>query len=597
LLRILMFSRKLIQNEVLTFFFDIEKAYDTVSRNQVLKHLAEMGVRGNMFRYAEEFLKDRRFRVKISDQLSGEAVQEEGVPQGLSFSVQVFKVAMDQIQKFVGDCEMFLFADDIAFVFVLKGKKLPETRRKQIQKNLDELVRWAQSFGMKLSDKKSKIVKFTKRKSPIVLPSFKIGDKNISQVSETKFLGVIFDEKLTFRSHIDSTVEKASKDISILKFLGSNKLGVCRNSLLHVLNSKIRSKLEYGEMIMRNASQGQLRKLDVVYNRGLRVCLGAYRTTPVKSLYGEAGVLTLDARRRMSAQKFLVKVLGQRQHFLADALKKPLKRLNAAQLRRKNNKESNLRETYTELENRGVAEVKSTANHLSTPLWMKSNIKFDLDLHRKNGTVQTKDALPPEEWQDYARKKLEQYKNFTIRFTDGSKIEDQTGFAVVSKNGLIYSSRLANNTSVYTAEQMGIYHAASEPTSGNKVAIFTDSLSSILALMSRDDSNLSTLLFLNLMEELKKEIVLIWIPSHMGIPGNDRADREAKLAAESHIVFDPVYHVKDALNIIERCETDAAVQMWYSRHKFNIIKQSLAVPAKMKDVINFLKMISLYELM
>lgn len=172
-----------------------------------------------------------------------------------------------------------------------------------------------------------------------------------------------------------------------------------------------------------------------------------------------------------------------------------------------------------------------------------------------------------------ARKKLKQYKDFTIRFTDGSKIEEKTGYAVVSVNGLICSSRLADHTSVYTAEQMGVLHAARDPTSRSKVAIFTDSISTILALMSRDDKNPSTLHLINLLEELKKEIVLIWIPSHQGISGNERADKEAKLAAESQIVFDPTYQVKDALNIIERCETDAAIQMWsLTEDKHNFLR-------------------------
>jgi len=147
------------------------------------------------------------------------------------------------------------------------------------------------------------MLKFTRRKTALTLPDFKIENKKISQVSEAKFVGVIFDQRLTFRSHIDETVKKASKDLGILKFLGSNRMGVCRDNLLHVLNSKVRSKLEYGGVIMRNCSKGQLKKLDVVYNRGLRICLGAFRTTPVQSLYSEASVPTLESRRRFRSNK------------------------------------------------------------------------------------------------------------------------------------------------------------------------------------------------------------------------------------------------------------------------------------------------------
>lgn len=546
-------------NEVLAFFFDVEKAYDSVSRVKLLECLTKIGIDGKMFRYAEEFLRDRTFQVKIGDAISESAEQEEGVPQGLSFSVQIFKVAMDQIRKFVKESESFLYADDISLAYVLKGRKVTEKMRKEIQKNLDGLVEWGKSFGLNLSHRKSKIVKFTKRtkKRKIALPKFKLGKKDIKQVKEAKFLGVVFDEKLTFRTHIDETVHKASKDIGIIKFLGSKKMGVCRDHLLTILNSKVRSKLEYGGMIMRNASKGQLRKLDVVYNKGLRACLGAFPTTPVLSLYNEAAVLTLEDRRDVAAKKFVIKVLGQEEHFLRDAIERDPPTLSLAQSRRVNNKESMLRTTYQSLESENLNVIANTTTFLAVPKWEENNVTIDVSLHERFNRNDNVD------WLEETRKLEEKYAEYEHRYTDGSKIEEKVGMAVTTKTDQVRIQRLPDNTSIYSAEQIAIHHAASDQTvQGDKVAIFIDSLSALLALLKKDVNNNSTLLFLNELYKIDREIVLIWIPSHKGIPGNEIADKAAKEAAEIEEQPEDDFTVQDAIRIMKKKTDQRRQQQW-----------------------------------
>jgi ribonuclease HI len=510
---------------------EVEKAYDTVSRVKLLETLEEIGVEGRLFEYAVDFLTNRQFRVKIGEDTSEVAVQENGVPQGLSFSVQLFKVAMDRLRKFldVEGCETFLYVDDIAMAFVLKGTYVSETRKRLIQRCVDSVIRWAASFGMRLSHKKSKVVRFTKRQNStkILIPTFMIGNHEIGQLKEHKFLGVVFDEKLSFIQQINSVVKSASKDLGILRYLGSDRRGIRRDRLLMVLNSKVRAKIEYGGIILRNVPKGHLRKLDVVYNKGLRICLGAYPMTPVVSLYSEAAVPTISSRRQELAMRFLIKVLGQQQHYLLDAIEKVPKRWNARQARRKNNPESTLRQVFDQLEVEQLTSIAKTQAFQVIPFWTESLVKVDTLLHDM-----PRASRSPLEWQIEVRAMEHQYRNYIIRYTDGSKLEEGTGCGVVSKESSIFGAKLADETSIYAAEQTAIYHGASvDLDPDEKVAIFSDSLSSLEALKARDDNNSSTLLFMNRLEQLDREIVLVWIPAHMGVPGNEKADEEAKRGA------------------------------------------------------------------
>ena len=74
-------------------------------------------------------------------------------------------------------------------------------------------------------------------------------------------------------------------------------------------------------------------------------------------------------------------------------------------------------------------------------------------------------------------------------------------------------------------------------TNHNKFIIFADSLSALTALKIKNVTDPLTTQVLNRVYHLSrsKEIIFRWIPSHLGIPGNDRADSEAKKALKDSI--------------------------------------------------------------
>ena len=61
--------------------------------------------------------------------------------------------------------------------------------------------------------------------------------------------------------------------------------------------SLIRSKLDYGCIVYGAARTSYIKALDAIHHQGLRLCTGAYRTSPVHSLYVEANEPPLDLRR------------------------------------------------------------------------------------------------------------------------------------------------------------------------------------------------------------------------------------------------------------------------------------------------------------
>ena len=117
-------------------------------------------------------------------------------------------------------------------------------------------------------------------------------------------------------------------------------------------------------------------------------------------------------------------------------------------------------------------------------------------------------------------------------YTDGSKDNDRVGCGLIINN-LAIKQRLPSNASIFTAEVTAIDLALdtiAESDDGHFI-IFSDSLSVLLSLHNKKMDNPLILQLLQKLHYLScahKTIHLCWIPSHIGIRGNEAADMAAK---------------------------------------------------------------------
>ena len=93
--------------------------------------------------------------------------------------------------------------------------------------------------------------------------------------------------------------------------------------------------------------------------------------------------------------------------------------------------------------------------------------------------------------------------------------------------------RLPNEASIYSAETTAIDLAMNIIANhkASKFIIYTDSKSVLLALQNRDTSSPLITKLLNKLNTLSN-IIFTWIPSHIGIQGNEKADKAAKKALQ-----------------------------------------------------------------
>ena len=123
-----------------------------------------------------------------------------------------------------------------------------------------------------------------------------------------KFLGVIFDSKLTWNEHIRYVITRCSKRINLLRALTGTDWGANKKTLIMLYRSLIRSIIDYGSIAYDSASESSKRLLDQIQSKALRICCGAMIMTPVAALQVECGEVPLGLRRRELQLQYAVKL-------------------------------------------------------------------------------------------------------------------------------------------------------------------------------------------------------------------------------------------------------------------------------------------------
>ena len=414
------------KEHVVAVFFDLEKAYDTTWRYGILKDIHKLGLRGRLPTFIENFLADRTMQVRVGSSLSDYYEQEQGVPQGGVLSTTPFSIKINDIVKCLGnltDCS--LYVDD--FCICYRSKNMATIER-QLQQNLNKMENWATSNGFKFSKSKTQCVHFCQLRKQHDDPVLHLYGSPIPVVEESKFLGILFDRKLSFIPHIKYLKAKCLKALNLLKVLSHTSWGADRTTLLKLYRSLVRSKLDYGCIIYGSARKSYLQMLDPIHNQGLRLALGAFRTSPVASLYVEADEPSPYSRREKLSLQYAIRLAANPSN-PAHEVTFPPNYVDLYEQKPKAIKSFGIRISPL-LESANI-KPQNIEKHFTPniPAWCIKTPEILFELHSGK-----KSESNPHILKDDFRKMQSRYKNYQQIYTDGSKEDSKVGCAVLSDN-------------------------------------------------------------------------------------------------------------------------------------------------------------------
>ena len=246
--------------------------------------------------------------------------------------------------------------------------------------------------------------------------------------------------------------------------------------------------------------------------------MGAFRTSPVESLYAEANEPTLYVRKEKLSLQYATKLAANPLNSAFNCVFIPRYE------RFYNNKKRAIKPLGLRISS-ALAQAKINVDFIqpytlpTQEPWTLNPPKIILYLH-KNNKFEVDSSFFKSDFLEIRSK----YKNPISIYTDGSKQDEKVSRAVVFPN-VLDSIRLPDNNSIFTAEakaiDIAIYHIRNQEE--KQFIIFSDSLSVLKSLKNLNHSNpfIQQILRKYFYLSISKEIIFCWLLSHINICGNE----------------------------------------------------------------------------
>ncbi|UYV61874.1 hypothetical protein LAZ67_1006915 [Cordylochernes scorpioides] len=514
-------------NHTIAAFLDLTQAFDKVWKNKLITKLYKhFKIDGKAITWINDFLKNRYIRVKYNGTLSKTFKLYQGLPQGSVLSPTLFTLFIAGIEeKIAHKTNIGLFAVDIILWSSNTNWKKAE---RDLNKTLSHLEKFANKHKLEFNPQKSETCLFTTDKKLYkIRPKIILKEQQLQYNKHPKYLGYTLDPEINSSKHIEEVIRKGRDRLKILKYISGREWGADATTLKLTYTSLIRPILEYGYQIYDTASETNLKSLERIQLSAARIITGLRNTCPNDIVLYEADIMPLKDRRSYNLPKYInkIKSYGNKHRTSKYIL----------------NWESNLRlkkEGPLHLAKRNeFLKYKVEKNYLAekiSPCKPQQNVIFNATLNEPTN----RQYQNPEYLKQLSLEIINNIpKNAITIYTDGSRDElghTGSGCLIKTTNGIEKMNRRNPDfCSVFRSELIAIYEALKSIRNTNyqDIWILTDSRSAIQHLSHtgelRDKVSRNIIGYLQKLSKTSK-IHLQWIPSHVGIEGNEAADVLAK---------------------------------------------------------------------
>ena len=201
------------KNETTTMIFlDFRKAFDCVDHTLLIKKLKHNGCDMKALKVIISFLDHRTQSVKLNSDESTLKPVLTGVPQGSILAPTLFLLFINDLLKLPTVSRSFAYADDTVFVTSDADVRALESN---CNNDLQLIDNWCKSNKMPINMEKSHFLHHNSRADNSL--ALKIDNCGLKQQHETRLLGMMINDTLTWDTHVDHLSNKITTTINLLQ--------------------------------------------------------------------------------------------------------------------------------------------------------------------------------------------------------------------------------------------------------------------------------------------------------------------------------------------------------------------------------------------
>ena len=586
--------------------FDIKGYFDNVNHARLVHTLDLLGFSEEEVGWTRSFLTNRQVRLRIEN-FVGDPVHLAGVgiPQGSPLSPILSTIYSFPITTCLDGCpnvDVKLYVDD---GIILASSFSTERNVAKLEDAIRTVINTLHSIGLDIDPDKSELIHFFPPKGSGLGPHVNVVDTHnrphsVSPSESIRWLGVYFDNKLNWKTHVKKMATRARSTIAGLRILANVVRGLSIANARLLFKTVVVPVLTFGSPVWYTGikQKALIQPLIAAQNEGLRWILGAFRTSHTPDLHHIASILPVP---------HLLKLLSTN---AANRLKtlprssQVLKRLPSDW------EESAPEDTPVSLPPPLTSKNKPTAIHhlasLSNPKtertlpyytapWERQHPWGDrLAVNTPSPTLsrRERDGLSQSSQSTINRMSKDPFS--LLVFSDGSRKavpghshpRSGAGFVILHEGNPVKKGRihLGARTSIFDAEMWALAFAARAaksyvdtiPPDGftirpTRIIFCSDNISALntIFLTHHHPAQTASIIFRRTIDSFlstfpSSTVQLLWSPGHKGIWGNERADEEARKAAESH----GESFIHSTFSWARQQAKDAALKAW--RHEWTI---------------------------
>ena len=279
----------------INIYLDLSKAFDTLNHDILISKLQYYGIKGSELNLLKQYLSNRKQYVSYENTNSAVSNISTGVPQGSILGPLLFLIYINDMVNASDAFQLIMYADDSNLSSTLKS--FGREKNSHINSELDKISEWLKVNELSLNIKKTKFMVFYMPQKRIIIPKLRIEGTQIECVDNFNYLGIILNEHLKWKSHIDKIAIKVSRSIGIMNRLKSY---IPQDILLTIYNTLILPHYNYG-LLCWGYESSRMFKLQ---KKAMRIIGKTKYNSHSEPIFKQFGILKIEDMLKLKQLKY-----------------------------------------------------------------------------------------------------------------------------------------------------------------------------------------------------------------------------------------------------------------------------------------------------